>query len=323
MKIYQKPTWKLVFKILTIVIVLIVVDSISGIVLKKLLYIQKDGRYFKILYSLEKTAEDILIVGSSRAETNFVPEVFEEYSGLSCFNTGRGGQGLPFFRCIQEAVLNRYSPKVVILNFDDEILLRKKIKYDYASILLPFYKHHPEIQPILNKKKKYEKYFALSNLYAYNSSPLYFFRPFFLKNVDGKTEDKGWKPMNGKMKMVDGEKTSLSNELEGNPINLEALNELEILIGKFVEAKSKLCITISPKFNRTLSENISTKKIKELCGKYNAELFDYSFDKNFVGNKNFFYDKSHLNKEGAMFFSKELAGDIFSEEKGLYVSTLQ
>ena len=38
-----------------------------------------DGRYYKTQYSLDHANEDIIIIGSSRGETNYNPSVFTKF----------------------------------------------------------------------------------------------------------------------------------------------------------------------------------------------------------------------------------------------------
>ena len=88
---------------------------------------------------------------------------------LSFYNAGRDGNFMFYHLAVLKGVLNRYSPKIVILDFVAEEFAQNQYSYDRLSSLLPYYKSHPEMRSIINLKSKYEKIKLLSQIYPYNS----------------------------------------------------------------------------------------------------------------------------------------------------------
>lgn len=297
---------RLIERILIILIILIIIDFSFGFIFKKILVSSPDGRYYKAYYSLLECKEDIIIFGSSRAETNYAPFVFEDSLKLSCWNTGRGGQTLPFWDAMKKGVLSRYTPKIAIINVEYDFLSLNlnENSFEHAGFLRPFYNLQPEIKPIINKISKFERIKMYSKIYAYNSSFYYLFRPYLIKGIDGKKEDKGWKTKEGEVY-----KSELGAEIIET--NKKFNNETVTLFEKFIEdLTSKGCevyVILSPNYNIIIK---STSTLKYLKAKKNIHLINYSDDVFFSSNPSFFKDQNHLNIKGALEFSKRVSAEL-------------
>lgn len=212
---------KLIKNTFIIIASFIALDYVIGLALDMTLKNSPDGRFYKIQYTLKECEEDIIIYGSSRAESNYVPRIFEESLGLTCWNSGRGGQSLPFMYAMNEGVTNRHSPKIAIINVEDIFLEYTEEEYSFfdraAGILRPFYIKHPAVRSIVDRNSYAEPFLNYSKLYAYNSSYYYLFRPYAIEGLDGKLEDDGWKPKHGKLKDENYEQRVVQEKNELNP----------------------------------------------------------------------------------------------------------
>lgn len=298
---------KLFSKIFIVLGLLAVFDVLIGEALDWLLAHSPDGRYYKTKYSLESCNEDVLVIGSSRGEINYVSQIIEDSLGLSCWNASRGGQGTPYFRAIQEGVLARYAPKVVILNIDNNDL-ETRPNYDHAGVLRPFYKSHPEIRPILDKTSKFEWLLMKSRLYAYNSSYYYLLRPYLIQGLDGKTSDKGWKPRLEKMN------TAITGSIEPEPpkvpLHPESIALFDTLVNKFLDRGCKIFFVVSPNYGRTVSSSSAIEYLQKTSRERDIPLFIYSNDTAFITKPDYFVDPDHLNVEGAQIFTQDLIRQI-------------
>jgi hypothetical protein len=294
---------KAIFKLLLVLGLFAGIDRSAGLLLDYLRDHSPDGRYYKTNYSLNKCREDVIVIGSSRAEINLVSQVVEDSLNLSCWNAGRGGQGLPYFRAIQEAILGRYTPKIAILNVDDSIL-ETPIPYEHVGFLRPYYHDHAVIRPMLNKISAAERYLLNSRLYAYNSSYYYLIRPYFIPNLDGKTTDKGWKPRLNKME-ADMTKT-LEIVKEYTPLDSVAAFEFDVLVQKFREKNVQVILVVSPNYGRSVTNSPTIRRLQDLSKSYDLPLYVFSDDKNYVTNPGYFVDPDHLNTDGAHHFTADL-----------------
>jgi hypothetical protein len=302
---------KLFLRLLALLFILGLVDFLLGQTFGYLLTKQTDGRYYKIKYSLDNSNEQIIILGSSRAETDYNPAIFKDVLGMNCWNTGRGGQSLNYFLAIEQEIFNRYSPKLIILNIDPNTL-KESINYDRTAILRPFSRDHTSIFNILSKKDWVEKYKLQSNIYLYNSSLYYFFRPFIVKNKDGKPSERGWKPRRGCISRTqisqyhEDPKEDMSN-YRIDPGKTDMLNKIIQL------AKSKnslIVLAISPDFFPLSYVTPTMKYIFGLVDNKQIYYFDFSSDKNLVENPKYYYDLEHMNEVGANVYSSLLARKI-------------
>jgi hypothetical protein len=298
---------KLFTKIFAILFVLAIFDWMAGILLDRLLDHSPDGRYLKTKYSLKNCNEDIVVIGSSRGEINYIPKILEDSIGMSCWNASRGGQGMPYFRAIQEGILSRYTPRLVILNIDDNDL-ESPPNYEHAGVLRPFYKNTPQIQTILNETSNFEWILLKSRLYAYNSSFYYLIRPYFYEGLDGKISDKGWKPRLGKMAVEMNQKMEIVTEKIS--LDKSSVELFDTLVNKFKQKGTQLIFVVSPNYGRSVDSSSAIQYLTAISKKENIPLFVYSNDKNFITKPEYFIDPDHLNVEGAEIFTKNLVQNI-------------
>lgn len=304
---------KILFKrVLFLIIILIIVDFVFGFALNKILVNSPDGRYFKAEYSLKKCNEDIVIFGSSRAETNYAPKIFENVLNLTCWNTGRGGQSLPFWYAMEQGILSRYTPKIAIVNVEREFLSTDlKVSYERSGFLRPFYYDTPEIRPVINKISKFEKLLLMSKTYAYNSSYYYLLRPYLIKGIDGEIEDKGWKTKKGTIPVG---KDSLIKINTSSEINHGTLKLFNSFISDLTSRGSKVFVVLSPNYGSMVE---STSTINYLKKMKNIRVIDVSNDKTFFNNNEYFKDANHLNIDGAIEFSIKVSHEIMRYQNSI------
>lgn len=300
-------------KLSLLLIILVLIDLMAGLIFSFLLNQQKDGRFYKIQYSLKHAAEDIIILGSSRAEFNFNPAIFSEVLGKSCWNAGRGGMGILYSKIVEQEILNRYNPEMIILNIDP-IALEGPNDYDLYAILRPFAKESPDIFNTLSKKDSLEKFKLLSNIYSYNSVMFYFLRSFFLDNKDGRNVDKGWKPRLGEISssLI---AHSRHKEKKGLKLNEEKVDILNASIEMAMQKNCKLVFVIAPDYFHLDEETPTLRYLKNTAKKYSIPVYDYTRDTALIEKQEYFCDVKHLNDIGASKFSEIVAQDILSDLK--------
>lgn len=265
-----------------------------------------DGRYYKAKYTLDEAQEDIIIIGSSRGERDYVPYLLEEAFHLSCWNASRGGQGLPYFRAVEAGIAKRHHPKLVIINLEADILEHPPF-YQEMGFMRAFYKNHHDIQPVLNKISKNEKWKLKSNLYAFNSSFYYLLRPYLFHDLDGKNSDKGWKPSYGIW-----EDPGFAFEVVNNrkPLNRESVEEFATIVEHFQEQQVQLVFCIAPNYGEKTIATSSLRYIEEVAKDKEIPIFNFSADTTFITHPEDFIDIEHLNVDGAKLFTHKLIDSL-------------
>lgn len=106
-KHWQYITLLLIFTVL--------LDFAFGRLYEGLYFSEKSRQNDRRIHSVLGTHEDILIFGSSRALHHYNPKIIEDSLGMSCYNVGSGGQNIYYHLALLEATLERYTPKIAIL----------------------------------------------------------------------------------------------------------------------------------------------------------------------------------------------------------------
>jgi hypothetical protein len=295
-----------VIKLLVFCALIILLDYGVGSVLRYFYFKQDSGLQYRTTYSIEKTTADVLIFGSSKANHHYHPAVFEERLQLPYYNAGRDGNAVFYHYAVLKAVLKRYTPKMVVLDFVNGEFKQGQESYDRLSSLLPYYKTHPEIRPLVELKSDYEKFKLLSSIYPFNSS-LFTIAVGNTEFNKKRTEDiKGYVPLsrvwNGPVKKENNPVTYLTDSLK--------IKAYETFIQDCLNAKIKLYVVVSPYFIQSATTDYSVTIAQQIANKYQVPFLDYSKDSAFITQPALFADIDHLNDEGAKVFSNRLIDGI-------------
>ena len=281
-------------------IIAFICDIALGGLLKNFYFKQKSGWEFRTKYSIETTNADILIFGASRAQQQYNPIFFEERMLQSCYNVGRDGEPIFYYYALLKSILKRHSPKIVILDIENGVFKESQSSYDKLSILLPFYKDHPEIRPIIDMRSRFERLKLLSNVYPYNS--LLFKIAFGNLNTKKSDDIKGYVPLkrlwNEPLRTVD---LSIQYKLDTNKIKF-----FKAFINDCNKAHVKLYMVCSPYYLRLLGTDSSMILAKRIAYEANINFIDFSRDESFLVNPKLFDDPVHVNTVGSKIFCNKL-----------------
>lgn len=263
------------------------------------------GGATKQMYDLcMKDQYDILIMGSSRAHHHYVPQIFEDSLGMSCYNAGVDGNGIILMTGIYRMITQRYRPKLIIYDVEKAFDLFE-YKADngctrYLAAQKPFY-NQPGIGQIFKDVSKEEYYKAHSGLCRYNSVSI----PLLIDNLSFRPMDaRGYSPMSGKMEK-DPEKKETNEILIVDSLKLQYMCEF---VKDVTEKDIPLIIVVSPKYGAVDSHDF--EPIKEICDTYNVPFLDYYTDQEFMTHKEWFKEPMHLNDEGARRFTNCIVASI-------------
>lgn len=299
-------------KLFLFLIIVFLLDFATGSILKYLYYKQDSGLLYRTNYSIDSTKADLLIFGASRANHDYYPGAFEKRLHMSCYNTGRDGNEIFYNYAILQGVLKRYSPKIAILDFSHEELMRDQESYDRISSLLPYYNKHPEMRSIIYLKSPYEKYKLLSKIYPYNSLifSIAVGTTGFNKNREYIIDENGYVPLTEILKGRIGTVTSFKkHELDSTKIKI-----FESFIRDCVNSNVKLYIILSPEFAKFTFEDRSVVIAQEIAKKFNIPFYDFSNDTLFLNDAGLFADEGHLNDRGAKIYSNIVIDKIIQDQ---------
>lgn len=248
----------------------------------------------------------LLILGSSRAACQFVPEVFERHCGMTVWNAGMTGATLPLFRTTLEAWLeNHPAPEAVIINLDIHAL------NDASDSVFDYPRYLPYLQntALYNGLCRQDKKFAAYRYVA----------PYALAQGNTRLLNAamhGW--MNAQANTQNGYEASVKRGYTGSMYTLlthgkatmpaaEYLNELHLLISLCRARKIKPLLVISPLWNerqlRITNYDQLVAVFKTEAQKNQAAFFDFS-GAAIATVEEHFTDPAHLNRKGAEKFSE-------------------
>lgn len=296
----MKDYIKFLKKTTLFLILLVVLDFIFGFVMDRIAPQIDNGEYGRDNYISNKAHEDLLIFGSSRAESHYNSKMIEDSLGMTCYNCGQRGH-LVFLNYARLCmILERHHPKIIIYDimpgFD---LLADDDNYKDMSFLKLHY-NRKDIPSIINDIGTNEKYKLLSSMYRYNST----FLQLLLVRLRGsdKTDMKGFKPKEAQNDVW----------LTPPPMKTEwSYDSLKLAyLDKFIEkaGDAELIFFVSP-FWRGMNTDVLAP-VKEKCRQHGIKLIDYSNNPKYLKKTELYNDYAHLNAKGADLYTQDVIKEL-------------
>jgi hypothetical protein len=302
----MKRTYKRLLKLVAVLIIIFLLDKLTGIILGHLYQTSTNDAIYKIRYSFTQTNEDILIFGPSRAQHHYIPDTLTKGTKLKAYNCGLGGQPIAFSLVQISETLKRYNPKIIILDIPPDISLARDPD-PRLSVLNPYFHKDTLVrQVLLNNSSRFEKLKFIFSTYPYNGM----IAEIILSLVyDPKVSVKGFIPIYGSKTDDDEIRREGTDPLKEIPaIQLEYLQRITELCQR---NNVNLWLVISPLYNITQQEKKTIQDLKDYANKNNVRLMDFS--KSWAFNDNIlFRDNLHLNIDGAIKFTAMVRDSILN-----------
>ncbi len=260
---------------------------------------------FRTTYAMERTKEEILIFGSSRANHHYHSAVLSAHLKQSVYNVGRDGHFILYNLAVLQSNLKRYTPSTILLDISRDEFAVNNADYDRLASLLPYYDDHPEIRNVVHLKGHFEKFRLLSKIYPYNSQLLTIAVGNMERNRfrDLNRDVQGYVPLH---KKVDGS-ISIANHFVKRDIDSIKIRAYISFIKLCQERNISIVVVVSPYLAVGGKRDTSITIAKTLASYYNIPFLDFSNDHYFQENARLFADHVHLNDAGARVFSKMIA----------------
>jgi hypothetical protein len=294
---------RLIFKSLLIVFILFIIDYGIGKTLKFLYFRQVSGFSYRTTYSVDTTKAEVIILGSSRANHNYVPGIFEDSLHCSSYNAGKDGSFVLYSYAIFKSITKRYCPKIIIVDIRPGDMNYNKTEYERLSLLLPYYQTHPEIRQIVDLRGPFEKVKLLSKIYPFNSM-IFQIAVGNLQKDNTNELNKGYVPL---FKTMQNEKMDSIYDNTPN-IDKNKMRCLKDIVSTCSEKGIDLVFVYSPIWIKIKDPDKNI--LSEFCSENGLKYIDMSNDPFFLNNQKYFADYNHLNDEGARIFSSVLINRI-------------
>ena len=261
-------------------------------------------------FTFNKVDSDVLVIGSSRAHNHYVSSILADSLNLSVYNCGRGGALFYYQACQIDAILRRHTPKIIIWELVSPNLLSettdsaKEREFNLFNSLYPLYDSNNFIDSMLCLKGKYEWIKLKSASFRYNSKSVSMVKQAIISEPD-----------------LNNGYQSLANEGYKFPIKAKNMYHNNISTDRehlFIETINKclaqdveLILTLSPYLAESNYKETDSYKIMVKISEENGiKLIDYYHDNAFVNDSTLFKDNLHLNGNGAIKYTQEIAGHL-------------
>lgn len=256
-------------------------------------------RVAKSEYVINKVDADFLVIGSSRAEAHYDSNVIlETYPEYSVFNCGVDGQLFYYANTAFNCIMDRYTPKVVVWDFQLKDLVEDEP--ENLSLIYPYYYQNENVTEVLDEQDANLKYILWNNCYRYNGTASRILRATRMseRNKMGYLAH----PTTDASRKFKPEDVVLKNQtaIEGK------IDHLDSTLKRASDKGIKVVLCVSPIYNKAVGESGTIKCLRELSAKYNIQFVDASQWEEFLHSDNYWYDAGHLNAEGATNFTRKL-----------------
>ena len=288
--------------ILIVLVSVAVVDMAVGKVMdRKLPQISNQGSTGKTYFSLYEVNTPIVIVGSSRASHHYVTQMIEDATGIPAWNVGRNGCYFSYNCCVINTIIERYSPKLIIWENDMNFLFEDSS--DPLESLFPYYDKNEYITKVINENVPSTESFSLhSRLYQYNSTIQRIMIRYANRKNHSDERLKGFEPMPNKKHITPLVKDE--RNMSNKEVSEKKAERLRNTICRVKDKGIQLVIVDSPKYVKQSCENNSKATMISICNEYNIPIIDNTQLADIVAHPEFFYDRSHLNENGAKAYTK-------------------
>lgn len=305
--------------ITTFLLVLVIVLEVIENTAEKLLHETRIDNIGKINALMNHEIDDeVVIWGASTAYNNFDPILFEQKSGLSCFNMGVDGTNIDqYYGLTREHLSYSENCKYAVIVLEIRSSLSKRSQY----YNLHNWAHHFEKENIYENLKDIDPYFSFKCRYipyyrvtAYDKHGFSYIK----KNLFSNKQD--YLPRKGCL-LHDSINIYKSRHTEqfSHVIDARAKKKLFETIKGYKRRSIMPIIVVSPCYSDGLDliQNINEfYEVINECHLNGAKILDY-LKPEFHNDPTCFKDNTHLNAKGARILTEMLAKDIMAQASNI------
>lgn len=303
--------------IIIFTLILLVLGIVLDIIISKNL--RKSNSYSAGEYTVwndifdKKIHHDILVYGSSRAWVHFSPTIIEAALGKTVYNMGLDGQNFQTQYIRHRKILDSHTPKLIIFSLDVFTLERDTNIYNVEQFL----PYMPDIDIFSytaeNNGFTFFDYWLPAIRYAGRKDEINLaYKLCITDTIQKPYRYNGYKPVVAYWnKQV--ETNILKKKHTRVTINESIRTLFEACIAECLQNNIQVMLVYSPEHimgqkhiqNRDSIINIYAN----ISQKYSIPLYNFSND-TMCYSTQYFYNASHLNKDGSELFSKKTASII-------------
>ena len=294
---------RFIIEIVAFFLIIVVIDQIGGRIIK---YIDSHSLYgdsFTREYITSHCTEDVIIMGSSRGNHHYDPQIMSDSLKLSCFNCAYDALGILNMYGRYLLMTRKHTPKILVYDVfaPNDIYGNEKEHLKFLDGMKQ-YANIPQVMSIFDDIAPMEHYKLQSRLYQYNTKLFYMFSEIIGKWPPSKL---GYSPLDGKMAYEPDPYVAEYTNKQPDSVKMKYMRKL---IHEARRKGTKIIFCISPRYGTT--PNSDLEPIIKLAKEENVPLLNHYTDKRFTTKKEYFKDSFHLNRTGATAYTKMIVGEI-------------
>lgn len=301
---------KLLVRLFFVLLLLFVVDQITGLAFDRLRQFTLHYGKTKLVteYTMHKVQDDVLIMGNSRAAHHYVPDILEDSLNMTVYNCGNDGKSFAYSAAMIQLVLQRYTPRLIILDVENELFDPVLNEYFQTDVLYPYFETDSVVQSILLHEDPLNRFKLRSKMYRNNSQLIDILKYMAVQYP----YVKGYDPLPNvgyRYPSIRREEYSMTA-----PADTFMLELLRSTIFNCKRLKVPLVLVVSPKYQESNANKVRAyTSVAGMCNQYQIPFIDLG-DYRTVGDSSFFKDANHLNANGAEVFTRKLATKLHNQQ---------
>lgn len=293
-------------KFLIIILSFLLVVAGLDIVFGKMNMMLEAKAHTSNYHCMYEASEDILILGSSYAVREVIPQIMTEKTGLSCYNAGEAGNGALCAWIRYNMFVRNHTPKVVLyaLTPGYDYVEISSTYNEYLKSFRSYYSEEPAVRAIYKDLgEEYNHIKMQSAMVRHNSEWLVTLcRMATHKNSD----TNGYDPIN--MQFIPYEKPDTAGT-EPVKVDEKKFRYYERLMRDATKRGIRVICFLPPHYYNTYHAQ-SHERALTLCRELSIPVIDNYNDNRYKNKPELFGDKEHLNHQGAMIYTAQLADSI-------------
>lgn len=302
MKLNKNKLGGVLLCIAAVIVLLVLMDLCIGGASAWLYHRSKYGIFHRQQYVLNESKDDIIILGSSRASHHYVPSIFSDSLGMTCYNAGSEGMCIYYHFAMLASMIERcHYPKVIIYDVMDLDAMEHPgptFTLDAAlDRLAPHFGEYKCIDSLFDLKDWKEKLKLQSLTYRYNSKLVQSIKCNFIPSP----EDNGYEVVVGELPDNMDFKKAEYNDCE---LDSQKLRYMQKMVDFAKIHQINMYFVFSPSFKDDPSRAYDA--VKEIAHRNKIEIID-CYNEPALMKRELFRDLMHLNDDGAHVWSSYLA----------------
>ena len=293
---------KLAVSILFILVVLFIIDRAGGMAMWWVNQHTKDVTGPKMRYLIDDFHEDVLLMGTSRCNSHYVPSIIGDTLGMSVYNGGIDGSKNIFSHYIMLChILVKHTPKVICLEVQPNDFVRERDPFTCITFFAPYFGKNAQADSVFRLAGKYWPY-RLSHLYRFNAKATSNIAGLVVTRLD--SGNNGYVPYTPPAHFPNT-LYHLNTPKHADRLKLAYVQKF---IDLCKEKGIRLLFTVSPMYAKVESDFYDV--LKETARENGLPFLDYHTAGLYQDHPDYFHDPSHLWDKGARLYSSVFARDL-------------